>query len=71
MGGNGHNLSFDGRLFLVRDGAGWKAQLLRPEAATFLPDGMPDALGPMLSPHGTSHSTPANRARRAAPSNLL
>jgi hypothetical protein len=50
MGGNGHNISFDGRLFLVRDSAGWQAQLLRPEATTYLPDGLPDATGPMLSP---------------------
>jgi concanavalin A-like lectin/glucanase superfamily protein len=48
FGGNGHNISFDGRLFLVRDSNGWTAQLLRPEAATFLPDGLPDAAGPML-----------------------
>ena len=32
--GNGHNISFDGRLLLVRDGAGWQAQLVRPEAIT-------------------------------------
>ncbi len=48
--GNGHNISFDGRLLLVRDGAGWGAQLVRPEAVTFLPDGLPDAMGPLLSP---------------------
>lgn len=50
FGGNGHNISFDGRLLLVRDGSGWQAQLLRPEATTYLPDGLPDATGPMLSP---------------------
>lgn len=48
--GNGHNISFDGRLLLVRDAGGWRAQLVRPEAATFLPDGLPDAMGPLLSP---------------------
>jgi MYXO-CTERM domain-containing protein len=50
FGGNGHNISFDGRLLLVRDSGGWQAQLLRPEATTYLPDGLPDATGPMLSP---------------------
>jgi hypothetical protein len=50
FGGNGHNVSFDGRLFIVRDGAGWQAMMLRPEGITFLPDGLPDAMGPMWSP---------------------
>jgi hypothetical protein len=50
FGGNGHNVSFDGRLFLVRDGQGWQAQLLRPEAITYLPDGLPGPQGPLLSP---------------------
>lgn len=50
FGGNGHNISFDGRLLIVRDSAGWQAQLLRPEAATFHDDGLPDATGPLLSP---------------------
>jgi hypothetical protein len=50
FGGNGHNISFDGRLLLVRDSQGWQAQLLRPEAVTYLPSGLPDAMGPMLSP---------------------
>jgi hypothetical protein len=50
MGGNGHNISFDGRLFIVRDYFGWQAQLLRPEAVTYRSDGLPDAQGPMLSP---------------------
>src|SRR5438105_4297689 len=47
FGGNGQNASFDGRLFVTRDGYGWRARLLRPEAITHLPDGLPDALGPM------------------------
>lgn len=50
FGGNGHNISFDGRLFLVRDHLGWQAQLLRPEATTYLPSGLPDAAGPIWSP---------------------
>ncbi|MEQ9324873.1 MAG: LamG domain-containing protein, partial [Polyangiaceae bacterium] len=50
FGGNGHNISFDGRLLLVRDSFGWQAQLVRPEAITFLPNGLPDAQGPLMSP---------------------
>lgn len=53
MEGNGHNISFDGRLFIVRDGIGWRAQLLRPEAVTYRQDGLPDASGPMWSPRMT------------------
>ena len=49
MNGNGHNVSFDGRLYLVRDSQGWQAMLLRPEAVTYRPDGMPNAAGPMWS----------------------
>ena len=30
MGGNGHNVSFDGRLFIAARN-GWEATLLRPE----------------------------------------
>jgi hypothetical protein len=49
FGGNGHNASFDGRLFLVRTGPGWQAYVLRPEATTYRQDGLPDAMGPMWS----------------------
>lgn len=56
--GNGHNISFDGRLFLVRDGTGWVIRLLRPEATTYLPSGLPDAEGPMWSPKVNILSTP-------------
>jgi hypothetical protein len=31
FGGNGHNASFDGRLYIVRTGPGWMAYMLRPE----------------------------------------
>ena len=47
FGGNGQNASFDGRLFITRDSVGWRARILRPEALTLLPDGLPDANGPM------------------------
>lgn len=50
FGGNGHNISFDGRLILARDSTGWTARVIRPEAATFLEDGLPDAMGPLVGP---------------------
>jgi hypothetical protein len=49
FGGNGHNASFDGRLYLVRTGPGWQAYILRPEGITYLPSGMPDTNGPIWS----------------------
>jgi len=49
FGGNGHNAAFDGRLFIVRRGLGWFAYVLRPEAVTYLDNGLPDATGPMWS----------------------
>jgi hypothetical protein len=49
FGGNGHNASFDGRLFLARSGPGWLAYVLRPEGTTYSGDGLPDATGPMWS----------------------
>lgn len=47
--GNGQNVAFDGRLFIVRRGLGWFAYVLRPEAVTYTADGLPDASGPMWS----------------------
>jgi hypothetical protein len=49
FGGNGHNASFDGRLYIVRTGPGWMAYVMRPEGITYRPDGLPDATGPMWS----------------------
>src|SRR5512138_2009226 len=49
FGGNGHNASFDGRLFIVRTGPGWQAYVLRPEAITYEGDGLPAASGAMWS----------------------
>lgn len=49
FGGNGHNASFDGRLFIVRTAPGWQAYVLRPEATTFEGDGLPQATGAMWS----------------------
>jgi MYXO-CTERM domain-containing protein len=49
FGANGHNISFDGRVILARDGSGWVARLVRPEGVTFLEDGLPDATGPLVS----------------------
>lgn len=31
MGGNGHNVTFDGRLYIVRTTPGWEARVLRPQ----------------------------------------
>jgi Concanavalin A-like lectin/glucanases superfamily len=50
FGGNGHNASFDGRLYVIRDSNGWQARLLRPEAASFGSDGLPNASGAIWSP---------------------
>ncbi len=41
MGGNGHNVSFDGRLFIAAHGNGWNATLLRPERIV-MTNGFPD-----------------------------
>jgi hypothetical protein len=49
FGGNGHNASFDGRLFITRTSPGWFAHVLRPEALTYLADGMPDTAGAVWS----------------------
>jgi uncharacterized protein (TIGR03382 family) len=49
FGGNGHNASFDGRLYITRTGPGWMAYMLRPEGITFAGDGLPDASGPIWS----------------------
>jgi hypothetical protein len=49
FGGNGHNASFDGRVYIVRTGPGWMAYVLRPEGITYSSDGLPDASGPVWS----------------------
>src|SRR3954469_21993012 len=41
MGGNGHNVSFDGRLFIAAHGNGWEATLLRPQRIVTT-NGFPD-----------------------------
>ncbi|MBX3246502.1 MAG: hypothetical protein KF901_04900 [Myxococcales bacterium] len=54
MSGNGHNVSFDGRLFIVRSGpdapsGGWFLRVLRPERVTYRAGGVPvlaDAFSP-------------------------
>ncbi len=56
FGGNGHNVSFDGRLFIVRRGpdaptGGWFATLLRPENLVFGADGMPQFDQGAFSPY--------------------
>jgi len=57
FGGNGHNASFDGRVYMVRDAQGWGVRILRPEATTYLPSGLPNAQGPMWSARTTFLST--------------
>lgn len=46
MGGNGHNVSFDGRIFIARNGpdgptGGWFLRVLRPERVTYRAGGIP------------------------------
>ncbi|MBX3272207.1 MAG: hypothetical protein KF729_18225, partial [Sandaracinaceae bacterium] len=56
MGGNGHNVSFDGRLFIARRGpdaasGGWFLQILRPERIRYRAGGVPvldDAFSPQV-----------------------
>jgi hypothetical protein len=49
FGGNGHNISFDGRLFIVRTGPGWEARVLRPQAVG-MPAGQPPSFSNAFSP---------------------
>src|SRR3989338_7527311 len=49
MGGNGHNVTFDGRLFIVRTGPGWEARVLRPQAIG-VTAGQPPSLSNAFSP---------------------
>ncbi len=49
--GNGHNVSFDGRLYMGHVGVdGWAIRMLRPEAARYRADGFPDLRSDMWSP---------------------
>src|SRR5687768_4049030 len=41
FGGNGHNVTFDGRLFIARTGTGWEASLFRPQGVAYAGDGLP------------------------------
>ena len=42
FGGNGHNVSFDGRIFIAARGDGWNAQVLRPGLVSRDGAGWPD-----------------------------
>ena len=47
LAGNGHNVSFDGRIYVIRRGqddpsGGWFASVLRPERVQYDSDGFPD-----------------------------
>lgn len=48
--GNGHNVSFDGRLFIARTGPGWMARLLRPERITRDAGGFPNVSDAFTEP---------------------
>jgi hypothetical protein len=57
LGGNGHNVSFDGRIFIVRQGAddasgGWFLYVLRPERVHYAPGGVPVLTDGAFSPPG-------------------
>src|SRR5690606_25183393 len=41
MGGNGHNVTFDGRVFIVTMANGWNLRVLRPERVA-MTEGYPD-----------------------------
>lgn len=41
MGGNGHNVTFDGRIFVLRTGPGWVLRVLRPERIRYAAGGIP------------------------------
>lgn len=49
FGGNGHNVSFDGRLFIVRTSPGWEARVLRPQSVV-VTAGQPPSLANAFSP---------------------
>ena len=54
MGGNGHNITFDGRLFVVttqtaNNPPGWYTMVLRPEGVTWQPGGKPNLNNGSLS----------------------
>lgn len=49
FGGNGHNVSFDGRLFIVRTSPGWEARILRPQSVV-VTAGQPPSLASAFSP---------------------
>src|SRR5688500_13025473 len=54
MAGNGHNVSFDGRIFVSRRGnddaeGGWFLQVLRPERVSYGAGGMPVMTGGAFS----------------------
>lgn len=42
FGGNGHNVTFDGRLFIARTSPGWEATVFKPESVGTLSSGFPD-----------------------------
>ena len=63
FGGNGHNVSFDGRLYLVAQGNGWNAQVFRPENVAFDGGGFPNMnSGAFTSPYALGASANGENA---------
>src|SRR5688572_11485929 len=50
LGGNGHSVSFDGRLFLIARGNGWNAHVFRPQNVGYDLGGYPDVMAGAFSP---------------------
>src|SRR5204863_3993814 len=50
MGGNGHSISFDGRVFVAAEGDGWNLFVLRPELVGSDDSGFPVVDGAFTSP---------------------
>ncbi len=59
MGGNGHNVSFDGRLFIAAHGNGWNATLLRPERIVTT-SGFPDVSQGAFTPFMALNASMSN-----------
>ena len=51
FGGNGHNVSFDGRLMIVAQGNGWNAYVFRPENVAYDVAGFPNVNAGAFSPN--------------------
>lgn len=57
FGGNGHNVTFDGRLYIATTAAGWEAFVFRPQGVTYANDGLP-VVDDVFSPHVLLNAAP-------------